>query len=71
MIKQNCNNYYQQQQQQLPLLSHGCIQQQQTKYYRKIHVGFKCKATKCPIGTVSVCLKKSLIQNTNVYLKNV
>ena len=25
-------------QQQLPLISHGCIQQQQTKYYRKIHM---------------------------------
>ena len=25
-------------QQQLPLLSHDCIQQQQTKYYRKIHM---------------------------------
>ena len=59
MIKQNCNNYYQQQQQQLPLLSHGCIQQQQTKYYRKIHMwGLRSKARKCPIGTVYVCLKK-------------
>jgi len=26
----------QKQQQHLPLLSHGCIQQQQTQYYRKI-----------------------------------
>jgi len=27
-----------QEQQQLPLLSHGCIQQQQTTYYRQIHL---------------------------------
>jgi len=31
---------HQQQQQHLPLLSHGCIQQQQTKYYRKIRMWY-------------------------------
>ena len=34
--------------------------QQHTKYYRKIHLwGLSGKARKCPIGTVSVCLKKN------------
>ena len=30
-----------QQQQQLPLLSHGCIQQQQIQYYRHCTCGVK------------------------------
>ena len=47
------------QQLHVPLLSHGCIQQHQTKYYRKIYLwGIRGKARKCPIGTVSVCLKE-------------
>jgi len=41
----------QQQLQQLPLLSHNNIQQQHTKYYRKIHTwGLRGKARKCPYG---------------------
>ena len=47
-----CFIWQQQQLQQLPLLTHGCIQQQQhTKYYRKIHMwGLRGKASKCPYG---------------------
>ena len=60
--------WYQQQQQQLPLLSHGCLQQQQTKYYRKIHMwGLRGKDRQCPIGTVSVCLKKNNVGKLIVY----
>jgi len=52
----------------LPSLSHGCIQQQQTKYYRKIHMWeLRGKARQCPIGTVYVCLKKTNVGKLILY----
>jgi len=47
-------------------------QQQQTTYYRKIHIwGLRGKAKKCPIGTVSVCLKKNNVGKLILYVSDV
>jgi len=63
-----CNKVFVVLQQQLPLLIHGCIQQQQTKYYRKIHLwALRGTTRKCPIGTVSVCIKKNNVGKLILY----
>jgi len=60
------------QQQQLPSLSYGCIQQQQTKYYRKIHLwDLRGKTRKCPIGTVYVCLKQNNVGKLVLFYSDV